>query len=333
MLDYEIHSTWLKSESKCIPSGMESPMRSVKVSPPFGYYGAKHRLSSQIVKFLPPHNAWIEAFCGSAAITLAKKPAPIEIINDLDGEIVNLFLQLREAPEQLCQAVSLTPYARDELNHARISTAAASPLERARRFLIATMMAVNGSVGSPDSTGFSTSPSYTRSRMEARVSRWYNLPDRLALVAERLRGVRIENQDAVELIESFSDRPATLLYLDPPYLMKRSHCYSFDANEGEFHRRLLEACNRSRAMIVISSYENDLYNELLTEENGWARNTIETHTRGTNGKNKPRLEVLWENSASKKARETNKIPIRLSQKEKDQKKVNPSRKALMRCIP
>src|SRR5712692_10514179 len=59
------------------------------VKPPFGYYGAKQRIASQIVTSLPPHNAWVEAFCGSAAITLAKNPSPIEIINDLDGEVIN----------------------------------------------------------------------------------------------------------------------------------------------------------------------------------------------------------------------------------------------------
>lgn len=62
--------------------------------PPIGYYGAKQRIASQIVKMLPPHNAWVEGFCGSAAITLSRPPAPIEIINDIDNQIVNMFNQL-----------------------------------------------------------------------------------------------------------------------------------------------------------------------------------------------------------------------------------------------
>ena len=52
----------------------------IRVKPPFGYYGAKQRIAAQITRALPPHNAWVEAFCGSAAVTLAKPPAPIEII-------------------------------------------------------------------------------------------------------------------------------------------------------------------------------------------------------------------------------------------------------------
>lgn len=79
------------------------------MKPAFGYYGAKVRIASQIINSLPPHNAWVEAFCGSAALTLAKKPAPIEIINDLDDQIVNLFEQLRNNSEKLISTVSLTP--------------------------------------------------------------------------------------------------------------------------------------------------------------------------------------------------------------------------------
>src|SRR5438552_15583209 len=87
--------------------------------PPFGYYGAKQRISSQIIDLFPPHNAWVEGFAGSAAITLAKPPAPIEVINDLDGEVVNFFEQLRKSPDALCRAVALTPYAREEFRSAR----------------------------------------------------------------------------------------------------------------------------------------------------------------------------------------------------------------------
>ena len=81
-------------------------------------------------------------------------------------------------------------------------------------------MTINGVNGSQNS-GFSFSQSYTRGDKEARVNRWYNLPERLAKVVERLRGVRIENRDACKIVEMFQDRPATLVYLDPPYFVKR----------------------------------------------------------------------------------------------------------------
>src|SRR5688572_22975107 len=196
------------------------------VKPPFGYYGAKQRIAADIVGKLPPHNAWVEAFCGSAAITLAKEPAPIEVINDRDGHIVNLFRVLRNNPNALTRRIALTPYARQEFVAAARTTKKLSSVERARRFLARTMMTVNGTASG---AGFSYSSSYTRNGKEARVSRWHNLPERLSKVAERLRNVRVENRDARRLLETFLDRPATLIYLDPPYFVKRRHKYEIDA--------------------------------------------------------------------------------------------------------
>ena len=296
-----------------------------RAKPPFGYYGAKQRISTSILRQLPPHSCWVEAFCGSAAITFAKAPSPIEIINDLDGEIVNVFEQIRNNTYELCKAVALTPYAREEFYAARNESSGESPLERARIFLVKTMMTVNGTVGRVPTSGFSLSNAYTREGKEARVNRWFNLPERLAKVAERLRCVRVENRDARELISLFRNRPATLIYLDPPYLVKRGHGYLFDAREEEFHRCLLEECARSNAMILLSSYENEFYDSFFRSAAGWTRSIIKTSTRDTKGKDYERIEVLWKNSWYVAAEAAKRPMLRLTRKETSEGKVNPER--------
>ncbi len=294
------------------------------MKPAFGYYGAKVRIASHIINALPPHNAWVEAFCGSAALTIAKKPAPIEIINDLDDQIINLFDQLRNNSEKLIRAISLTPYARKEYFGAKNIDDSIDPLEKARRFLISTMMTVNGAVGETGA-GFSFSQSYSRNGREARVNRWYNLPKRLEKVVERLKSVRVENRDARELLKMFINKPATLFYMDPPYLIKRSHQYKHDIDE-KFHVELLELSNKAKCMMLISSYNNDLYNEMLSPKNGWVKTVIDTNTADTSGKKYERKEVLWKNQTFERAFMNHRVPIRLSQKEKKQHKVNPTRK-------
>jgi DNA adenine methylase len=292
--------------------------------PAFGYYGAKVRLAKRIVEILPPHNAWVEVFCGSAAVTLAKVPAPIEVINDTDSEIVNVFQQLRENKEKLCEAVALTPYSREEFVEARSSLGKGDALERSRRFIVAATMTVNGVAGSMNS-GFSYTDSYTRTNKEARVSRWYNMPDRLAAVAERLRSVRIEHLDALELIPKYVNRPATLLYLDPPYFADREHGYSMDAREEEFHFKLLSLVRDVSCMVLISGYESALYNRLLNKSRGWRSMSIEVTTRGTDGKDLTKTEILWMNKAFVQAQKKQQS-IELSKVEKKQLKVNPVRK-------
>jgi|SRR5690625_593776 len=306
------------------PTHTKTSLSAKPTKSPFGYYGAKLKIAKSILKLIPPHNAWVEGFCGSAALTLAKEPAPIEIINDADGQIVNLFEQLRTNSRALCEAVSLTPYARQEWELAKYGPEANDRLERARRFLVATMMTVNGTYAAGPG-GFSYSQSYAREGREARVNRWYNLPKRLETVVERLRGIRVENRDACEMVEMLSNRPATLIYLDPPYFVKRPCGYAIDANDLEFHTRLLSACKKANCMLLISAYENNLYSKMLSKREGWEKRVIETHTRDTKGRDFARAEILWMNARFVKAKKDCKVPIRLSKKEKHNRQINPTR--------
>jgi DNA adenine methylase len=187
------------------------------------------------------------------------------------------------------------------------------------------MMTVNGTSGSVHS-GFSFSDSFVRGGREARVNRWYQFPERLERIVERLRSVRVENKDAIRVVEQFANRPGTLMYLDPPYLMDRRHTYSTDANDAKYHEKLLETCVASTAMLIISGYRNSLYSKYLNPKSGWTARSIAATTRGTTGRTTNRTEVLWINDAFKKANKNGKVPVRLTQIELAEKKVNPERR-------
>ena len=307
-------------------------MESQGCKSPFSYFGAKLRLAKTIISKLPPHTAWVEVFCGSAAITCAKEPAPIDVINDLDGEVVNVFKQLRDNPKQLLDLITLTPYSREEWNKAKTPLKDDSDVERARKFLISAMMSVNGTLGRTTG-GFSFSNSYSRDGSDARVCRWNKMIPRLEKVIQRLKSVRIDNKDAIDIVSDFSDRPNSLLYLDPPYLMERSQKYVVDQLEEKFHVDLLAACNNSLAMILISSYDNPLYDKMLSPNNGWVKTTIITSTRGTRGGDKERQEVLWANKYFAKAAKTKQLPCKLTAKELRENKVNPSRGKRKKRLP
>ena len=295
-----------------------------KISPPFSYFGSKNKIAMQLCNNLPPHNCWVEAFCGSASLTMRKTPAPIEVINDIDGEIINLFEQLRNNYVELCKFIELTPYAEQELIEARRKKYKLSKLERARRFLVQAMMSINGVFGE-ERGGFSYSDSYSRNGNDARVNRWNNLPERLNFVAQRLRTVRIEKKDAKRILERYLNRPATLIYLDPPYFVKRTNGYNKDANNEEFHIELLKLAKKAKCMIFISGYENQLYNKMLTEERGWGKKTINTITKDSTGQSHKRTEVVWMNKYFQEASQKNEVPIILTKKEKKLNKINPQR--------
>jgi len=226
---------------------------------------------------------------------------------------------------ELCRLISLTPYAKDEFENSRDIDINDTELERARKFLVQAMMAINGVFGK-DRGGFSYSQSYSRNGRDARVNRWYNLPERLTEVVERLRDVRIDNRDAVELLKMFIKRPATLVYLDPPYLGERSKGYTKDAYDEQFHEKLLSVAIKGRCMIFISGYDNEIYNSILTKNNEWSKRTIDTITKDIKGNGHKREEVVWMNKYFQEAMKTNKHLIRLTKKEIKENKLNPERK-------
>ena len=290
----------------------------------FGYFGSKQRLAKTILGHLPPHHCWVELFGGALAVTMAKPPAMIEVVNDLDEHVVNTFRQIRDHGSQLIELVELTPYARSELVASREIVAGDSDLERARKFLVHAMMSVNG-VMAGKRGGFSISDTYSRGGREARVNRWSNYPKRLLAVMDRLKSVRIENKDGIELLREFSNKPATLVYIDPPYLADRGAGYKIEAPDEAFHKKLLQQALVCDCMVVMSGYMSPTYSRLLEDHGGWRRFELDSATQNTNGDRFGRDEILWMNNPAEQAWAHNRVPVDLTEKETRDGRVNPPR--------
>lgn len=105
------------------------------------YPGAKWRLAKWIIDMFPTHHSYLEPFFGSGAVLFTKPRSPIETVNDLDGEIVNLFTQIRENPERLAREIRWTPYAREVYEKAFTAQyTETDPFQRAVNFYIRMMM-------------------------------------------------------------------------------------------------------------------------------------------------------------------------------------------------
>jgi len=109
-------------------------------------------------------------------------------------------------------------------------------------------------------------------------------------------------------------------------LMDRRHGYSEDANDINFHEKLLHACKQARCMILISGYKNPLYTKNLKKAEGWTTHTLPTTTRGTGGADLCRTEVFWMNEVFTRAKRNNRVPISLNARERGLHKINPQRK-------
>ena len=68
---------------------------------PLSYIGGKNRLAKQVIEIFPKHTTYVEAFAGGAQVFFHKEPSKVEVLNDLDGEIVNFYRVCQQHHEEL----------------------------------------------------------------------------------------------------------------------------------------------------------------------------------------------------------------------------------------
>lgn len=264
-----------------------------KPRPMLRWHGGKWMLAPWLLSHFPPHRIYTEAFAGAASVLLRKPRAYSEVINDLDGDVVNLFRVLRdpETARELARLLYATPFAREEFEAAYEPTCDA--LERARRLVVRSFMGFGSAACNPDhATGF-RSNSNRSGTTPARD--WAHYPESLALTAERLRGVVVECRPAVDVLLAH-DGPETLHYVDPPYVHStryatalREDIYRHEMSDKD-HRELAGVLRGLRGAVVLSGYPCDLYDRELYPD--WRRVERAHHADGA----RDRTEVLWLNA-------------------------------------
>lgn len=255
------------------------------IKPIVKYPGAKWKIASWIVEHLPPHVHYVEPFFGSGAVFFNKPPAKHEVINDLSGDVVNLFRVIREHGEELAALVDLTPYSREEYYSSYERTG--EPLEDARRFLVRSWQAHGFKVNYR--TGWRHNGSKS---LQPITTLWNRVPASIRDVAIRLKDAEIEHTPAMAIIERYATAD-TLIYADPPYVLDtrdRRKLYQHEMTDAD-HVLLLDALDAHPGPVVLSGYRCPLYDNRLAH---WT--AVEKRTQAEKGNT--RTEVLWLNRAA-----------------------------------
>lgn len=245
------------------------------------YPGSKWRVADWIISHFPEHKVYCEPFFGSGAVFFNKPSVYIETINDMDGDVVNLFRVCRECPKELARLIEMTPFARDEFQ--ACYERSADPIEQARR----TLVRYHQSFGTSNSSKNSWRNVQTYGGPRC-ATMWNYLPTAIMECVDRLKEAQIENIDATEIVRRYDDKN-TLIYCDPPYLpnLRKRSIYACEMDEKK-HIELLDALKKSRSMVVISGYDSELYNRELKD---WNTDTKETTAQlGLH-----RTEKIWAN--------------------------------------
>jgi DNA adenine methylase len=276
------------------------------------YYGGKWRLADRLIQIFPVHHIYTEVFGGAASVLLRKPRSPAEIYNDLDGEVVNVFrtLQVEARARRLEQLLRVTPFSRDEFEKSYKPTK--DDLERARRTIIRSFMGFGSDSITrvkASGSGFNTRISTMRTGFRSNSWRsntpaavdWARYPDCLQAFCERLRGVVIENRNALEILAK-ADRDDALHYVDPPYPRSTrnngatesrvEHNYRHEMTDAD-HAKLAELLRSLKGMVIISSYPGPLYDQIFGD---WEKLTW-SGQQFCHGSQK-RTECIWLNPAA-----------------------------------
>ncbi|MEC1178556.1 DNA adenine methylase [Metasolibacillus meyeri] len=241
------------------------------------WVGGKKLLRKGIVARFPEGvGRYIEVFGGAGWVLFHKeKHAKIEIYNDANNELVNLFRCVKFHCEELQRELEFSLNSRVVFNDYQ-NQQGLTDIQRAARFFTI----LKHSYGAKGQTYGA------RNRNMNKVIHY------LKDIQVRLNDVVIENRDFEQLINSY-DREDALFYLDPPYYETESY-YKVEFKR-EDHLRLFSALANIKGKFVLSYNDCDFVRELYK-----AFNIEETHRNNNlaaryTGKDKKYKELIIKN--------------------------------------
>lgn len=253
------------------------------------YPGSKHAIAAKIARFIPASaDAYAEPYCGTAAVLFAKARHRMETLNDKGEEIWHFLTTFRDHREELIEYIRWTPWSVRE--HEEALQPSDDPIVRAGRFYFRCWSSYKA---------FDKNPTFRRQYFISRgrngnrakmttAARLFTRVDHLHWYAERLRGVAIENMNALEFITRY-DSKRTVFYVDPPYLAEtrsRTGIYEFDDMDEDDHEELAQVLHAIDGMAIVSHYDCDLYQALYED---WLQVDIPSRIDGGG----TAVESLW----------------------------------------
>ncbi|HLG56862.1 MAG TPA: DNA adenine methylase [Vicinamibacterales bacterium] len=190
---------------------------------PLSYIGGKRRIAATLVSLIPVHTTYVEPFAGGAQVFFHKPRSAVEVLNDLDGEVVNFLRICQRHPEELSRLLRWQPASRRLFDqHLAQPPDLLTDVERAARFFYLQKYAWSGKRTRQSFRYAIKRSTYTPA----------SLPKRLREAAERLDRVQLENRPYGDVLTRY-DRPSTFFYCDPPYVGLSLYQHNFTDDQFE----------------------------------------------------------------------------------------------------
>lgn len=207
------------------------------------WLGGKRRLADQIIPRFPPHSCYVEVFAGGAALYFLRPPADVEVINDVNGDLVNLYRVVKHHLEEFVRQFKWALSSREVfkwLQHTPPESL--TDVQRAARFYYLQHQAFGGKVEGQSWGTATTAPPVNLLRIE----------EQLSAAHLRLANTYVERLDWAECVRRY-DRPHTLFYMDPPYWKTEGYGVPFSWDQYEAMARTMRTL-KGKAMLSINDH-------------------------------------------------------------------------------
>lgn len=217
------------------------------------WIGGKRLLRKTIAEIIPENiNGYIEPFGGGAWVLFYKeKWAELEVYNDLDGRLVNLFNVVKYHPCEIARQMCFMLASREQFKQ-QLKTEAITDIQKAARFLYLITRSFGGKgkiFGTSKTSGIKSAG---------------GIIERVTEISKRLDKVLIENKDALELINQY-DTADNFFYCDPPY--SKGEGYEVCSTKEFEHKRLAETLKNIKGRFLLSYDDSEYIRELYKEFN------------------------------------------------------------------
>lgn len=199
--------------------------------------GGKSRMLKHLLPIIDsiPHKVYVEPFCGGAAVLVAKKPSEHEVINDIDGDLINLYKQVKYHLPALVHELRLVVDSRQLFADAK-QQPGVTEIQRAASYAYRNFYSFGGD-----------NDSYGVKRIGFTTQRY--LLRKMVAMHKRLNRVSVEHLSWERCLALY-DCPAALHFCDPPYTVGDVRAYA--AWGASDVARLREALTRLKGAWIVT---------------------------------------------------------------------------------
>ena len=222
-------------------------MKTTKLKAPFAWVGGKSKLASKIIPLMPPHIKYVEVFGGALSVFYQKEPSKTEIINDINGDLINLHRIIRTRPQSLSTYVNAMLKSREIFYAIKEGKIKPKHKIEAAAFYYYQISLSFGAKGD--------NFAMPKNRSAKNIYRDFSIYSR------RLRRTSIENLSYEKLIRQY-DGADTLFYVDPPYVGTENYYKTADGFTTSDHQNLAQILKSVKAKFMLSYNDCEMVRDL-----------------------------------------------------------------------